>query len=225
MGSIVAVLGFDERHVIKSILRLGFRNIDSVHLIIPKRKEEDRRAVEALQRIRGLAETAGVSKIEEHRVNYTDFDESVLQIADVLASAASGGSEMVLSLGGGMRALVVEAYTAALSLPDGLRRSIKVAMDFETGEGFVEVEPHIPAYRTLSREEALILEEAERGEATPTKISKRLGIPKSTAWKRLSRMADEGLLVKEARGVYRPTKRAMMLLSFTKKGLTGNFRP
>ena len=216
MGSIVAVLGFDERHVIKSILRLGFRNVDSVHLILPK-KNEDRRAEEAVRRIKGLAEAAGVKNVKEYGIDYNDFDSAVLQIADLLASVTSGGYDTILSLGGGMRILVVEAYMAALSLPRKLRKYIKVAIDFETGEGFVEIEPHTVSYRYLSDDEIEILEEAEEGRATPARISKKLGIPKSTAWKRLSQMVEEGLLKKEKRGLYKQTKKAMLLLSFTKK--------
>lgn len=203
--------------MVKSILRLGFRNVDSIYLILPAMEQTDKRVVEAVDRIRKLADAAGVSKIEVRRVNYKDFDEAVLQIADVLASVTLGGSETTLSIGGGMRALVVEAYTAALSMPEELRKYVKIVVDFETGEGYVEVKPHIPSYRTLSDEEILILKEAIRGEATPTKISEKLRIPKSSAWKKLAQMVREGLLVKEARGSYRQTKKAMLLLSFMEK--------
>lgn len=217
MGSIVAVLGFDERHVVRSILRLGFRNVDSIQLIVPDKQEMDRRTVEAINRIRKLANAAAVSRVETHKVDYEDFDKAVLQIADILASVTLGGSNTVLSLGGGMRVLVIEAYTAVLSMPEELRKYVKIVIDFETGEGYVEVKPHIPSYRLLSKDEILILKEAEKGEATPTKISKKLGIPKSSAWKKLAQMVKEGLLTKEARGSYRQTKKAMLLLSFMEK--------
>ena len=217
MGSIVAVLGFDERHVVRSILRLGFRNVDSIQLIVPDKQEMDRRTVEAINRIRKLANAAAVSRVETHKVDYEDFDKAVLQIADILASVTLGGSNTVLSLGGGMRVLVIEAYTAVLSMPEELRKYVKIVIDFETGEGYVEVKPHIPSYRLLSKDEILILKEAEKGEATPTEISKKLGIPKSSAWKKLAQMVKEGLLTKEARGSYRQTKKAMLLLFFMEK--------
>jgi len=217
MGSIVAVLGFDERHVVRSILRLGFRNVDSIQLIVPDKQEMDRRTVEAINRIRKLANAAAVSRVETHKVDYEDFDKAVLQIADILASVTLGGSNTVLSLGGGMRVLVIEAYTAVLSMPEELRKYVKIVIDFETGEGYVEVKPHIPSYRLLSKDEILILKEAEKGEATPTKISKKLGIPKSSAWKKLAQMVKEGLLTKEARGSYKQTKKAMLLLFFMEK--------
>jgi len=217
MGSIVAVLGFDERHVVRSILRLGFRNVDSIQLIVPDKQEMDRRTAEAINRIRKLANAAAVSRVETHKVDYEDFDKAVLQIADILASVTLGGSNTVLSLGGGMRVLVIEAYTAVLSMPEELRKYVKIVIDFETGEGYVEVKPHIPSYRLLSKDEILILKEAEKGEATPTKISKKLGIPKSSAWKKLAQMVKEGLLTKEARGSYKQTKKAMLLLFFMEK--------
>jgi len=217
MGSIVAVLGFDERHVVRSILRLGFRNVDSIQLIVPDKQEMDRRTVEAINRIRKLANAAAVSRGETHKVDYEDFDKAVLQIADILASVTLGGSNTVLSLGGGMRVLVIEAYTAVLSMPEELRKYVKIVIDFETGERYVEVKPHIPSYRLLSKDEILILKEAEKGEATPTKISKKLGIPKSSAWKKLAQMVKEGLLTKEARGSYKQTKKAMLLLFFMEK--------
>ena len=216
-GSIVAVLGFDERHVVRSILRLGFRNASSIHLILPDREEIDKRSAEAIERIRGLADAAGVGGVKVHRVNFESFDEAVLQIADILASVILGGSEAILSLGGGMRALVIEAYAASLSLPEELRKYLKIVIDFETGEGYAEIEPRIPSYRTLSEEEVLILREAERGEATPTKISEKLHIPKSSAWKKLAQMVEEGLLVKEVKGSYKPTRKATLLLSFMEK--------
>ena len=113
--------------------------------------------------------------------------------------------------------MVIEAYTAILSMPEELRKYVKIVIDFETGEGYVKVKPHVPRYRILSKEEVLILREAEKGEATPTKISEKLGIPKSSAWKKLAQMVREGLLVKEVRGSYGQTKKAMLLLSFMEK--------
>lgn len=206
------MLGFDERHVIKSILRLGFRNVDSIHLIVPA-GIVDKRTREAIKRIESLADAAGVARVVVHEINHTDFDEAALRVASILSAASEGGSETILSLGGGLRALVLEAYAAALSLPDEVRRHVKVVVDLETGEGYVEPSTAPPKYRPLSDTELRILSKAsEAGAVRPTEASKALRIPKSTAWKLLNNLVKEGLLEKKDRGSYSLTNWGQKLL-------------
>ncbi|MCX8170336.1 MAG: CRISPR-associated CARF protein Csa3 [Candidatus Methanomethyliaceae archaeon] len=200
MPYLIAVLGFDERHVIKSLLRLGFKNVKKVYLIVPSARTT-KQSEDAVKRIREVAELAGVSVVEVFDVDPLNFEESVNRIRRLLMSLCAGGEEITISLGGGMRALVIEALIAALLIPRELSSGVKVVSDLETGEGFVEIRiADLLMISELKFDELLILSYLlKKNVVGPTEINRDLNIPKTTAWKILSKLSNKGLLIKYGR--------------------------
>lgn len=211
MVCIVAVMGFDERHVLKSLLRLGFRNVNEVHLITPAGRK-DPRAEDAISRIRHVAEAAGVQQLKIHDIEYTDYRRAVFKIASILRSL-SIKDDVLISLGGGMRVLVIETLIASLSLPEELKRTIKVTVDSEAGPEYIEFKPEIPKIPALTEEKLAILKETRmKGKITVKEVSTILSIPVSTAWKILNELLKAGCMAKEKRGIYKLTQECEPLL-------------
>lgn len=200
MPYLIAALGFDERHVIKSLLRLGFKNVRGVYLIVPSSRTT-KQSEDAIKRIREVAELAGVSVVEVFDVDPLEFEESVTKIRKLLMNLCAGGDEITISLGGGMRALVIETLIAALLVPRELSRGIKIVSDLETGEGFIEVQASdLMMISGLKADELLILSYILKKKVIgPTEISRDLNIPKTTAWKILNKLSSKGLLIKHGR--------------------------
>jgi len=217
MPYLVAVLGFDERHVIKSILRIGFKNVIGLYLIVPSGRVV-KQTEEAIRRIREIAGMAGVASVEVFEVDPLRFEEAVARLRSLLMKLCAGGVEVIVSLGGGMRALVVESLTASILLPRDMWRFLRIVSDLETGEGYVEfVLEDVMLINELRYEELMLINYvSERGSAGPTDISRDLSIPKTTAWKALNKLLGKGLLKKVGRE-YRLTDEGVRLSSIARE--------
>jgi len=220
MPYLVAVLGFDERHVIKSILRIGFKNVIGIYLIVP-RGRVTKQTEDAIKRIKEIARMAGVNQVEIYEIDPLHFEESVAKLRSLLMRLCAGGEEVTVSLGGGIRAMVIEAIVAATLLPQNMRRYVRIVSDLETGEGYIEVVlADILLITELRYEELLIINYLkERGKAGPTDISRDLSIPKTTAWKLLNKLANKGVIEKEGRE-YKLTENGARLSKIAKQLLT-----
>lgn len=211
MACLVAVMGFDERHILKSLLRLGFRNVSEVHIITPAGRK-DPRAEDAISRVKHIVEAAGIQQVKTHEVEYTNYRRAILKLSSILRNLAVR-DDVLISLGGGMRILVIETLIASFSLPEELRESIKVTVDSEAGPEYIEFKPQIPKIPALSEEKLVILKEAKmKGSITVKEASTLINAPISTAWKTLNELLKVNCLVKERRGVYKLTQECETLL-------------
>lgn len=215
MVSIVAVMGFDWRHVVKSILRIGFKKVTSIHLILPP--WDDGRARDGINRIKEIATSAGLSedKVIIHKHDPLKLGETVLGIAKLFVDLIPEG-DVLLSLGGGMRALVVEALIAALSLDPAVRKRIKVVIDLEGHEESVEFGADEVALYSLrlpggQGENAVLDLAVKKGFVTPKLVADKLGKPKSTSHALIKALERKGLLRRVRWGVYEPTELGRMI--------------
>lgn len=206
MAAVIAVMGFDWRHVIRSILRIGFMEVTSVHLIMPPWSDE--RAEAGVAEVRKLAKAAGLSEgsVLVHRVDPRGFIQAVATITDIIASALAAEERALISLGGGMRALVVETFLAALSVYSSTGRAVEFVVDLEGREESVvfSAEDALLFRRGgPGRRDKAILEMArERGTISPKDLSEAMGIPRSTAHAILASLERRGFLRKVRRGKY-----------------------
>jgi len=95
--SIVAPIGFDERHVIRSILRLGFRNVTNVILLRPE-GDVDERTEKAVSEIGKIAREAGAS-LRVIEVPVENLAESVGRIRRLILGELEAGRTVLVSLG------------------------------------------------------------------------------------------------------------------------------
>jgi len=197
---LIAVLGFDERHVIRSLLRLGFKNVDVIYLVVPSGRIT-KQTEEAIKRITEVAKLANVSDVKVFEVDPLGFGSAVAKLRKLMIDLCSGGKDLVISLGGGMRVLIVETLVASLLVPKELSSHILIVVDLESGEGYIEVNiSNILTISELKSDELQVLKYLlTKAPAGPTEISKILGIPKTTVWKILKKLHAKGLVTKQYR--------------------------
>lgn len=206
MPSIVAVMGFDWRHVVRCVLRIGFKKITAIHLVMPIWPDE--RAERGVEEIRKISEVAGLppDRVSVHRVDPTKFTETVFDLSELLSSVWASEGDILVSLGGGMRALVVETFIAALAVHSRSGARIRFVIDLEGREDFVEFTAEdvlIVRRGRPSGKELEVLRLARDGAVvTPKRVSEVLNIPRSTAHYILDSLRKEGYLRKVGRGKY-----------------------
>jgi len=197
---LVAVLGFDERHVVRSLLRLGFKNVDVIYLVVPSGRVT-KQTEEAIKRITEVAKLANVSNVEIFEVDPLEFGNAVAKLRKLLMDLCSGGKDLVISLGGGMRVLIIETLIASLLIPKELSSHISLVADLESSEGYIEVNIHnLLIISELRTDELQVLKYLlTKTSAGPTEISRSLQIPKTTVWKILKKLHNKGLVTKHNR--------------------------
>lgn len=212
---LVASLGFDERHVIRSVIGMGMGGIDEIILLVPDWGLEER-TIEAIEEIEKIAELAGISsrRIRVEKIKVEDFWKAVSRIIELLREGyMKGVDEIIVSLGGGLRILVLETYTAVILIEEGIRKKIKIKIDIETkGKGPLIEGEEIPLCIELTPTEKIVLREiVDKRKATLKQLTETLEIPRSTIWKILSKLVKKKLLIKHGKQ-YTPTKTAETLI-------------
>ena len=134
--ALICTLGFDTDPVVRRIVgsRLEEGGILLLLTAEPLRPETE----SAINDIKGLVDKAylGSVKVEVKAINPRNFHEAVSTIRKELERFKH--DEVVLNLSGGMRALVLSAYTAYLIA--GLKKA-KLIVDLEARQGTVELPP------------------------------------------------------------------------------------
>ncbi|ALL00359.1 CRISPR-associated protein, Csa3 family [Pyrodictium delaneyi] len=210
---VVATLGFDERFALRALTE---HRPDRLYALALYTDESSwSRVSRAFSQLRLFAEQLGVGA-ELVRIDYRGERISVLagRLKALLESYAESSGELVLALTGGPRLLVVAALVAALSLPERLVERMVLRLE---GEGFdVVAEEQLANLRyveldpTARRVLGLLVEVRREGRwVGPTEVSERLGIPKSTAYKKLQELVARGLAEYDQRSRrYTATERA-----------------
>jgi CRISPR-associated protein Csa3 len=125
--AIVASFGFDEKFVVRAILRHGLSTGDMVVLVTGKLVE---RVVKAYESVKKLTRQAGaevrICELEVH-----DFPKIVPLLRDYLKELAQSFDTVVLVLSGGMRVIVLALFTAALLLPGNAKSRFRVELETE----------------------------------------------------------------------------------------------
>lgn len=212
---LVATLGFDERHVIRSIISMGMGGIEEIILLVPDWGLEER-TIKAIEEIEKIAELAGISSRRVHveKISVEDFWKAVSRIIELLREIYMKGiNEIIISLGGGLRILILETYTAVLFIEECIRKRIKIKIYIETkGEGPLIEGEEIPLCIELTPTERIVLREiVDRRKTTLKQLTETLEIPRSTIWKVLDKLVKKKLLIKHNKQ-YVPTKTAETII-------------
>lgn len=188
---IVASLGFEERFLLRAVVRRGVRESDKIVVFMPERG--DPRGEKAFQTLRELVEKAFPQvEVVRHEVNIQDFYGAVSMIKGILSGLALEGN-LVLNLSGGQRLLILEILAAALSL------GINAELEVETEDSSSCISVPLKVMRPLELDNVdreILRRAAETGEVR-LKDLEYLNVPKATLWRKLNRLAEEGLLEKD----------------------------
>lgn len=197
MSALVATIGFDVDHIVYAF---RIRDYVEITLLIPENPDvRTENAIEALRRI------LSGRKIEVLRVPYMNFVNAVHAIQQRLRTLLKEYREVVLSLSGGLRLLVIEAFIAYLTLSKTERERVRVIVVTENTRDIVYIDiDELGRDVELSASESRVLEFIRsRGEVTATTIVNELKLSKTTVYKVLKKLIDLGLVERATRGVYR----------------------
>jgi len=201
MTYIIAPLGFDIRPVIRAMMDSGFADLKGVYLIVPK-GEKDQRVETALSEVKKVAQLGGLNELKKVEVDYSDFFQAILSIRKLIDSISISGEKIIVSLGGGMRVLVTEVLIACIIANEAQRKMLEVFIYPESGEGtrVSFVVQDVITISNLHEEEFRLLNVIkEMRYGSITSISEKLKIPKSTAWKKINKLVEMGLVREERR--------------------------
>ncbi len=212
---LVATIGFDERPVIRAVLRHGLK-FDKMLLLRP-REPSDPRSNRVIENIRGIIEKTGMGvEVTVGEVTVNDFYRGVGEIKKHIMGEIKGSrKEILLLLGGGMRSLVLETLVAAIQLSRELLIEGLLEVDIEGSTHYTSarIEDLVPL--TISPQERRVLEELAGKPRTLAELVSRLDIPKTTLWKILRRLEEKRLVIKEYADknvVYRTTPKTLQYM-------------
>ena len=206
-NALIASLGFDERHVIRNLLRIGFKGVKKIILLIPS-WDIDSRTKRAIDEIVKIAVIAGLERnsIVTYRVDVKNLYNAVKAIYRLYRELVNEGvDKVIVSLGGGLRALIIEAFLAIILLDRNTREKITVIVDLETGEDYIVVDPSIPFNYIPSENEVLVLNKLFQEPMSFKELLETTKLPRTTLWKTLCRL-QENKLVKQQESRYAITE-------------------
>lgn len=212
--AVVASFGFDERFVVRALLRHGLKPGDAVLLVTGRLVEKVIRAFEPVKRLAAQAGAeAWLCEVEVHR-----FPELVGAVHALLRGLTSRYEHVLLLLSGGMRVIVLALYMAALLLPDLAKRKLRV--ELETEDEGVPIGISEDVLRLLSppdlgaKHDVLELVVRRPGLSVPELQQALPAKHESTIRKQLKQLAQMGLVVlrgSEGRQRAWPTDAALVL--------------
>jgi len=188
-------LGFDEKFAIRALLRAGLSFGDKALIFLAEPLDE--RAVKAWKVVEDIISRyfSGVT-IEAIKVNVADFYGSVRKISEKLKAEVNEGSQLIINLSGGMRALILEVLIAAHML----RLKGEVEVEFENFMGLTRFPLEILRLELEEKDRLILRFIKSRGQVSIAVVTKELGLSKSAAHRRIWKLARNKLVKVKKRG-------------------------
>ena len=187
---IFATLGFDERFIIRDILRRGIK--EETKLLVFT-SSEDPRVEEAYTTLKTTFMSMSL-KIEKYTINIEDPFSAISEIRNIILENIKGQSEIVFNLSGGQRILL----SYILSIISSERINCEIVMISEDSSFQVSLPSKIFFAKQI---DSLSLEIVKMLKEEPLKageIIKKLGgdetIGRTTIWRRLKWLIKEGIV-------------------------------
>jgi len=194
MTLFVITLGFEEKFAIRMITRHGLDKGDRLLLVTGPRTPQSERAASFLSDF-AKRYYGGDVAVELEEVRVAGFIELVHRLYGLVAARAREGERVVFNLSGGMRALCLAAFTAALLL--SARLPVEVELETEDSSALVEVPRAVLELpRTLSstgRERVEVLAALSRGPRPARELAEKLGRDETTVRRHLQELVESGL--------------------------------
>jgi len=189
--ALIATLGFDADLVLRRLTRRGgYKSIKCLSIRVDE--TSFRRVENAFSTVKFVADKLNIPA--EHR--YFEPGRGLVRgvLAEVEKEAARGLVEVYLS--GGPRLLVAAALLATLLVDPAFQENVTISLEGEGFEGEIKARAGwLKKLLGLGGEEVEIIQYiAGRETAKPSNLVKDLKIPKATAYKKLRKLAEEGLL-------------------------------
>ncbi len=213
----VSTLGFTESLVLAPIIKLGLNRDDKLIILIPSGLGGEDRTENTLRKLRDMlnAISGGSFNMQTVSIPVDDFSEAVRLIRDIIIKEAEDRAVYV-NVSGGMRALIIETYTATL-IARTMRRNITFTeLELEGSAGRLEIIP-ITFPKQFTETKRRILKELAKEDRSigMRELAKKTSLSLSTISRNLREMAKDNLikLKKEGRRVLAKTTRVGRILA------------
>jgi CRISPR locus-related DNA-binding protein len=187
---IFATLGFDEKFIIRDILRRGIK--DGAKLLVFT-SSEDPRVEEAYTTLKTTFMSMRL-KIEKYTINIEDPFSAISEIRNIILENIKGQSEIIFNLSGGQRILL----SYILSIISSERINCEIVMISEDSSFQVSLPSKIFFAKQI---DSLSLEIVKMLKEEPLKageIIKKLGgekaVGRTTVWRKLKELMKEGIV-------------------------------
>ena len=215
MKCLLASFGFDEKFALHSIMD---HRPEKVYLIaLDTSGSASVRIERASNILKSVASSLGIY-VELRKIPYTseNIPELVYKVKKHIRQIADKCSEIIVSLTGGPRLLVIALFLAVQTLPNLASKTV-VRLEGEGFEAVVEnsVKELQPIYLSeISRAVLGLLAEDHTNSGIglgPSTVASLLNIPKSTAHKKLQELVAKGLASHNPKqGLYKITGRGLI---------------
>ncbi len=193
--ALVTTIGFDERFVVRALIRY-LENID--HFIGILSTPIEQRALQAISNIKNFIDKYVVDSgkrlaYEFIEIDITDPYEAIARLKRIFTS----NNEYIINLSGGMRALTIVTFIAFIIS----RARGEIEIELENLQGRISIDPRIITAGPLSSDEEKIVNTIKKlGRATYRDIMKETGIPRATLFKHLSSLRSRGVIDQQREG-------------------------
>ncbi|MEM4889848.1 MAG: CRISPR-associated CARF protein Csa3 [Thermosphaera sp.] len=201
--ALIATLGFDERHVIKSLIEIGMSDVHKLVLLVPN-WNLDERTERAIKIIREIAKYAGLSSDETiviKKINVLDFWSGIRDVLKTLIDLyLEDVDEFIVSLSGGLRILVIETLLATLLIDKKIADRITIRISIENSKQSVSIKVNtIPICIEIDETDRKVLEAIRKGYNNLNQVALETNLPKSTVWKILQRLSSRNVVRKNGK--------------------------
>lgn len=188
----ISTLGFEEIFLIRFLLRNQPLPGDIILIISPFPDES--RSIKAYQEVESfLAKYMPEVKLERIQVPVTKIYQAIMLIVQKIRSLNI--SNAIVNLSGGMRILVIEVLAAVKMV---LGDNADVEVELEDRREIVRFKPSVMDLRIPTIKQIRILSAMMKlgKDATLSKISNMTKIPRSSVYKEIKRMKEEGFVTR-----------------------------
>jgi len=198
----VSTFGFTEATVLTPIVKIGLSREDRIVVLTAKVSTSDNRLSNALKKLEEMVKYISGNSItlEVMEIPVENFTIATNIIRKFLKQIASQG-KVYVNLSGGMRALILEAYTASLLVMfEGVKISF-TDLELEGSTGTVKL---VPLYFPLGlkKTELQILRELSKvkGIVSMSELSKTVGLSLSTISRTLHSLSSRDFVKLKKKG-------------------------
>lgn len=191
MVILVATVGFDEKFIIRSIMRHS-DHLEKIILVVAE--PIDTRVEKALLSVQQFVNTV-VKSVERnielmiYRIDPRDFYRSISLIREQCFKEV--GTKYVVNLSGGMRVLILATLAAAISS----NIDLIIEVELENFLSVINIDPRVYRFAILDDYKKRIIRSLYKlGEATYKDLMKDTQIPRATLFRNLKELRQMGLI-------------------------------
>jgi len=193
---LIFTLGFDEKFALRTIFRRGIKVGDKIIVVMPEKN--DPRAEKAylmLQQI--ISNSIPGIPIEKITIPSQDFPRAVSLLRKIALSLLRKNGKIVLGLSGGQRIIILQLLAAFLSVG---AREVEIEIESEDSSIVATFPLGMMMKVELDQDEIRILKSIAESPKTFSQICSSLNLSKSSAWRKLKRLIELGLIKKAEKG-------------------------